>query len=621
MLNWQDNRKTSIGCFSLWLLLITYMAIHISKTQVTPYGAGNIREFVEDRWLVFVSMFLNVGIMAAIAKRINSTRRERENALNDASQQLQENYRIKEAFNLQLQEEVDLQTEQLKNQNQLLLSQAEALRNADAEKSRLFAGISHELRTPITLIQGPLELMKTQAQLKGSDKNNLDMALRNTKHLHNFAEEILDLSTTNKGGLRIQQKSIDVSLWLKELVSEFSFSAKEKNIQLDLHCQSHVTSNIDPKQFRKAISILLHNALKFTPKNGSIRVSLAVINDKLVFEFVDSGPGLSQQDKKLCFDLFYQSPAHSQIEGTGIGLNLAKEITARHEGEIIADNNRQGGATFTIKLPHNSNKQVISINRYHDVNTWQPEPSSLQTQAPYVLYVEDNKDMRDYINHSLKKNFIVCSVSNGEEALESINNRIPDLVLTDWMMPKMDGISLLNRIRDDEVTATLPVIILSGASSIEKKRLGYASLADDYLVKPVDTEELILKIFAAIRYHQKMSSVCPPSISPVIIHKDKATNDPYIAAIESIIEKNLSDTFFDSEILASTMNTTLKTLSRKLDKITGLTPGLFIREYRLTKALEFQKQEKFSTKKELAFAVGFKSSAYFNKLLKQFSEL
>ncbi|CAA0104974.1 Sensor histidine kinase TodS [BD1-7 clade bacterium] len=628
VLYWQDNRRIAATCLLLWLALVVYMVFNIHKMQIALYGPGNIRAFLESRWLVFFSMFLNIGIMAMIARLIRYTRNERESALNNANKQLQENYRIKEAFSQKLQEEVDEQTEQLQAKNELLHSQAEALRNNDIQKTRLFAGISHELRTPITLIQGPLEQLTLSDSLAEHEKNNVDMALRNTRRLHGFVEDILDLTKINYGELRVQVREINISDWLKELVEEFGFSAKEKNIYLELYCPPRLVTHIDSKQFRKVVSILLHNALKFTPNNGHIDVSLEIRRNELILNVSDSGPGLSNNDIENCFDLFYQSPSHQHIEGTGIGLNLAKEITKLHTGSITATNNSHGGAMFTIKLPYQAEKHIIS-GKPIQASTTKPGHVKLNSEdlseKPHVLFVEDNLDMQNYISDRLKAQFTVKCVNNGEEALTSIKDKIPDLVLSDWMMPKMDGITLLNHVRDNPETATLPVIILSGASDIEKKRLGYASLVDDYLVKPVDIEELILKITSAIRYHQQLfignfsAYTQPIETDNSTQEKEVSEKDDYIERIEYIINENLSDPLFDSEALASAMNMTLKTLSRKLVKNTELTPGLYIRHYRLKKALELKDAGVHTTQKELAFAVGFKSPGYFNKLLKQFA--
>ncbi len=527
---------------------------------------------------------------------------------------------------LALQEMVQLRTAELEVRNEeldlqriRLSEQAATLREMDRFKSDLFANISHEFRTPLTLIKGPLDQLKKfpESQLTPA---HLGMMDRNANRLLRLVNQILDLSKIDAKNLPLNLSEGNVLKSIRVAASTFSSHAADRNVdyQIDIPA-GQLWAAFDRDKLEKIIYNLLSNAFKFTSDAGTIKFYVAHINDTLHLEISDTGVGISGTNLHKVFDRFYQvdtSDSHPG-EGSGVGLALVKELVHLMHGTIHVDSVLGKGSTFFVEIP------LEPIVRLQDVETLErtglvlksAEANSsaskkVSNQLPTILLVEDNPDMRTFIREHLIFGYKILEASNGPMGLKIAFDRMPDLIITDLMMPKMDGLELCETIKSDVRTSHMPVIILTAKAGLDNKLEGLETGADVYLTKPFHPEELLIQakrlIQDRVRLRASFSQI--QNLDPKDLNLAKL-DQQFIEKVLVILEEKFSDADFDVPHLHLLLAMSRTQLHRKMKALTGMAPGHFIRQFRLKRATQILLQGE--TVAQTAYSVGFNNLSYF----------
>jgi signal transduction histidine kinase/ligand-binding sensor domain-containing protein/DNA-binding response OmpR family regulator len=564
---------------------------------------------------------------------------ERNLELEKARQNIQQSKELIEAKNLQLES----QTVQLKEQS-------EKLKEMDKVKSRFFANISHEFRTPLTLIMGPLEQMLYDSS-DSKQKKKLNLMLRNSQRLLGLINQLLELSKFESGKVKLQASLQNVIPFLKGIVANFESLADQRELDLTFRAEAEdIMLYIDAEKLENMMGNLLINALKFTPPGGKITVAAKPITEKdeafpagfLRISVCDTGPGIPREQLVHIFDRFYQSDStyEHREKGSGIGLALVKELVQVHHGKIDVYSREEKGTEFIIALPmgdeHLAPGEIVKQDITAEVKgipaavdiqaeefdeteaeAVEEDIESLQAGKEIILVVEDSADMRDYIKGALESLYNVVEAADGEEGIEKAQEIIPDLIISDIMMPVKDGYELCRTLREDIKTSHIPVVLLTAKASEESIVQGLETGADDYITKPFSTQILLARIKNLIDLRRQLHSninremtLQPAEISVSTIDRE------FMKELQDVINKNLSDEEFNVEQLAKKLYMDRSTLYRKVLGLTGEAPTDFIRSCRLKRGVELLKSN-FGTVLEVALEVGFSSANYFTKCFKK----
>lgn len=482
-------------------------------------------------------------------------------------------------------------------------------KKVDEAKNRFFANVAHEIRTPLSMIQGPVKVL----QEKISDPallHQLDIAERNTTRLNDLITQMLDLSKIDAAAYRLNERVGKLDDFIKELADQYKAQAAAKNINFawtgDLY-----TGNLifDQDALDKIIGNLLSNAIKYTPAGGNAGMDVTTRQQPggtlmLQVAVWDTGTGISKDDQAKIFDRFYRAEAHNQIgiKGIGIGLSLVKDLVVLMGGSIAVDSEAGRGAVFTVDLPLRAAITTAAAVAADAVNYT-------------VLLVEDDKDILDFNKTLLTgKGYTVLTGSNGEEAMTVLKDALPDIVVTDLMMPEKDGITLLKEMRANTATDHIPVIILSAKSAAPVRMEGVNEGAQAYLAKPFLPAELAGLIHNQLQLLQKQKERYQHQATQKDQNLEErfAGSDPFTRKCFATIQEHLDDATLSVEMLADLMNINRSHFQRKIKTLTGYSPSELIRTIRLEKALELLlKREGNIT--EIAYATGFTAQSYFTK--------
>ena len=522
----------------------------------------------------------------------------------------------------------------LKQEYDMSKFEAKKLHEIDELKSHFFANISHEFRTPLTLILGPVkEFISKENDSK--KKEELSVVYRNADRLNELVNQLLDLSKLEAGKMSLQTSALDMIPLLKGLVLSFASLAERKKIQLNFNSQlSKLEVYLDQDKFEKIINNLLSNAFKFTPENGVIEINVGTFAESVEIKIADTGIGISENRLENIFDRFYQvDGSHTrEQEGTGIGLALTKELVELHKGKITVESEEEKGTTFTVILPlgkahlksdeiseemEESEKITSAVDNL--ILESQPQEEKLdiklytETEKPLILIVEDNTDVRNYIKGYLNKEYRLLEAKDGEEGLEKSFEHIPDLIVSDVMMPKMDGFLLCEKLKTDDRTSHIPLILLTAKASGQDKIEGLETGADDYIMKPFDAKELQIRVKNLIKQRKKIiehfrKQELFDTSNLQITSRDKK----FISKAIEIINNHISNENFDVNNFAKEIGLSRVQLHRKLTALTGQTSSDLIRIIKLTKAAKLI-QSNFGNISEIALEVGFSNPANFAK--------
>ncbi|MEZ4953744.1 MAG: two-component regulator propeller domain-containing protein [Saprospiraceae bacterium] len=566
----------------------------------------------------------------------------------------------------------ELKEQQLQHQLELEQVEAEKLKEVDQLKSRFFTNISHEFRTPLTLILGQVESAKERIN-DMAVQSKLEMAFRNGKRLLQLINQLLDLSKLESGNMQLHTEQKDLLPFLKNLYYSFGSLAEQQKISLDFQCdRPSLPLFFDEIKLEKVFFNLLSNAIKFTPEGGKITLlveradgrtsppsppqggtTVSANHKVLPFSrgispleggwgvnpfFVkitvrDTGIGIPADRLPFVFGRFYQvdSSRTKEQEGTGIGLALVKEFVELHHGQVSVESQIGVGTAFTVFLPFGEEsgnakveqvKEDVLLDREKDFADIEPIKTTTKNghspKTAQLLIVEDNDDVRHYLRGNLEEaGYQVMEAINGEEGLSIAQEHLPDLILTDVMMPRMDGYEFSRRIRSDERTSHIPLIILTAKAEEKDKIEGLEIGVDDYLTKPFSSRELLTRVANLIRLRRQLRErfstatvIRPTEVSPVSV------DQKFLEKVLKTIEARLGDEQFAVEPLSEAVNMSVTHLNRKLNALIGQSAGNLIRSMRLQRAAELLTQNS-GTVKEIAFEVGFNTPENFSRSFKK----
>jgi signal transduction histidine kinase/DNA-binding response OmpR family regulator/ligand-binding sensor domain-containing protein len=513
-------------------------------------------------------------------------------------------------------------------------NQASQLRSLDEAKSRFFANVSHEFRTPLSLIMGPLEDLRDgrSGALNDTARRKLGTILANSQRLSQLVEQLLDVARLESGTLTLRAEVRDVVPQLRRIAESFASLAERRGISFRVAVPAGgLRVRHDPDQLEKIVGNLSGNALKFTPPGGLVELRAAREGDWAVIEVEDTGPGIAAEHQERIFERFYQADDSSRRahEGTGIGLALAKELVELHGGTLAVRSAEGEGSTFTVRLPLATGEATV-----RNQETVAPDdpvvsaPAMLEAAATAatagsrddvttVLVAEDNEELLEYLAEHLRDQYRVITAANGARALALARERVPDLVVSDVMMPELDGQSLCEAIKADPEIDFIPVILLTAKASRESRLAGLEGGADDYLAKPVDMRELLVRaanlITSRRRLRERFQSERralptlppPPSAAPL-----DAGSDAFIRKLYAAMAEHVGDEAFSVDSLAAAVDMSRSTLYRRLEALTGKSPMEVLWDYRLQQAAQWLRETDANVS-EIAYGVGFKSVPHF----------
>lgn len=511
------------------------------------------------------------------------------------------------------------------------LEHAETLRlqELDAVKTKLYTNITHEFRTPLTVILGMARQVLENP--KEHFRYGLDMITRNSENLLDLVNQMLDLGKLESGKLSLHLRQGDVVNFLKYLVESFHSLAESKNIRIHfLDDIEMLTMDFDAERLQQIVSNLLSNAVKFTPEGGHIYVSVGSVDQLLVIKVKDTGMGISEEHLPYIFDRFYQADdTHTRHqEGTGIGLALVKELVKLMDGNIAVKSTPGKGTEFLVTLPVRRVAGLTPVivdeqRRESNETPIQMHSSAAFVEKPLVLIAEDNADVVAYIASCLAADYRIAVAKNGRECEEAAFNIIPDLIITDVMMPLKDGFEVCETLKNDERTSHIPVIMLTAKADMESKLEGLEKGADAYLMKPFHKEELLLRIKKLLELRQKLQQhyLSLAGLAKVAVAEKEMPpvsnfENAFVTRAKEIVEAHLDDFDFDVEKFCRALMMSHAQVHRKLSALTGLSANRFIRSVRLSKAKTLLKTPEI-TITAVAFDTGFNDPSYFGKVFKQ----
>ncbi len=571
---------------------------------------------------------------------------------------------------------------ELARKNALLEAQAAQLQALDIAKTRFFANVSHELRTPLTLTIGPLEDLQARGGRDSQEERWIDIALRNSRRLLRLVNQILDVAKLEAGQMQLQPRPLDLSTYVRGLVSAFGSVAERKRIALSLETPPSLKGLFDADAIEKILTNLLSNAVKFTPDGGAVRVlveqSTKGETPAVSMRVIDTGPGIPKAQLEHVFERFYQvdeSDARLQA-GTGIGLALVKELVELHGGAITAESDPRG-TMFTVLIPFGEVAQAASLSPSGTLITGAtkiPLRPTLdtpvgsrggdlldQSDVPAMLVVDDSDDLRAYIRDHFRKEFRVVEARDGAEGIEAARRELPDVVVSDVMMPGTDGFTLVRTLRESPETDYLAIVLLTAQAEDEKKLTGLQSGADEYLVKPFDMRELDVRVRNLIAARRRLRdrfvvegvrmgevgvNAAPAAVEAGTsdgnggelegphagsdAESDAGHTEPdapsraplspsdqqFRDRVHRVIMEAMSNPEFGVAELADAVAQDRSHLFRRVKQVFGTSPSNLLRQCRLDAGARLLLEER-GTVADVAYAVGFNSVSYFCQCFQQ----
>jgi signal transduction histidine kinase/DNA-binding NarL/FixJ family response regulator/streptogramin lyase len=526
-----------------------------------------------------------------------------------------------------------IRQEFLRQEMSLKEKEALQLKELDEMKTRFFANVTHEFRTPLTLIMGPARQLMTSHPDDQQQTRLAGIIEKNGEQLLGLINQLMDLSKLEATTLRPTERPGRITSTIGGVVASFDNEAKEKNIQLTLQLPGEGPLDFwySQESLERIVYNLLSNAFKFTPPGGTIGIQLTTGDDGVELQIKDTGVGIAADQVPFIFNRFYQAGPQAG-QGTGIGLAFVKELVDVQEGKIEVVSRTAGasrhssGTIFTVFLPYRPagpGESPLTDGTLTDEND----------HRPLVLLVEDNEDLAAYIKDSLNVDYRVECAENGSIGLHSALNSMPDLIISDVLMPVMDGFELCQRLKSDLRTSHIPLILLTAKSTQEDRIEGLSLGANDYLTKPFHPTELLLRIHNLLEQQQRMRDRVREELGRPAPAKPPATTlqaevqadqpaiieDPFLIRIYQVVEDHLDDSLFGVDEFVRVLDMSRTSLHRKIKALTNLSTTELVRNYRLKKATQFLRQGHTST--ETAYLCGFSSPAYFTKCFRELYQL
>ena len=532
-----------------------------------------------------------------------------------------------------LEQLVAQRTHELEVQNHSLEVMAHHVEDMAEEKIRFFTHLTHEFRTPVTLIHGPIQ----QALALTSDKEvkeQLHIAERNVQDLLSLVNELMDFRKLDTEKVKLNIRPFDLISMIDDLLLPFISFVKHRHITLQAcyHLKG-LSVNADPTYLHRVLTNLLANAVKFTPDGGNIRLYAARLVDnkgkvQLYLSVSDTGCGIPEKDLPQIFDSFFQAqnkvtyPVFGQT-GTGIGLNVCKRIVALHGGVISAKNNRAGGTSFRVLLPMKEmpTEELSAVNGMSEEdNSVVTEDNSLQKAT--LLVVDDNHDMRRYIRSLLKNEYKLLEAENGVEAMKIIEKHQVDLIVSDLLMPEMDGLELSKRVKENLATSHIPFLILTAVHSEENEKKCYSIGVDEYLCKPFDADIFKYRIrnILTLRrgYQERLSQPAVLSDISELGLIEESRDKIFMDRAMELMKLHYAEAEYGLDAFVRDMGYSKTLVNQKMQSLAGMPIGQFMKNFRLDMGRQLLEQGKGDANvSEVAYAVGFNDPKYFTKCFKQ----
>ena len=494
-------------------------------------------------------------------------------------------------------------------------------------KSNLFSNLTHEFRTPLTLMKAPLELIKEEENVLVI-KDKIQYLQNNTDHLLKLVNQLLDINKIEAGKMPINYKVGSIMPVVGHVIHMFTEDAVQKNILFSYNIPStDVIGSFDEDKLEKILYNLLSNALKFTPTGGKIHLQVQVHNQQIVIKVMDTGPGISEDNKDLIFEKYYRINQSGKITGSGIGLSFVKELVDLLEGNIEVSSKIEKGSVFQVRLPYKLNgkkneaealipiimdAKIVPLNgeiitKIHDAK-----------KKATLLIVEDNYEIKKLVSEIFSTNYKIIQADNGQEGLRKANEFMPDLIISDVMMPLMDGNEMCKALKENSLTNHIPILLLTAKDGLKNKLTGLNHGADSYISKPFSVEELKIRVNNLIALRQKMREHY--SKNPLFSTSSEnliSADEVFIKLTTDTVIKNLGNEKFSVEDLADLLMMSRFTLIRKFKAVLNVTPNDFIQRIRLETAKSLL-ASKVASISEIAYRVGFASVTYFSSSFKKY---
>ncbi len=518
--------------------------------------------------------------------------------------------------------------------NQLALSKLERQQeNKLADfKERLFTNISHEFRTPLTLILGPLDDLLQRKKFEAPVEKSIRLIQKQSKRMLRMVNQLLDFQKAEAGSLKLSLQPGEIVSFCHDIYILFNDEASRRNIDYKFYSQEkYLSFTFDHNKLEIIVFNILSNAFKFTPNGGRIEFNVKKNADQnCEISIQDTGRGIPLNEIDRIFDRFYRGRAEdaTTISGTGIGLSFVKELTELHGGTIVAKSDGDHGSLFTVILPpstaaesllnvsaeplnyaNQNNETILNSDTMPEEN----DQMSTEQELPIILVVEDESDMLQYVYEILSPSFKVVTATNGREGIEKAFETIPDLIVSDVMMPEVDGIELCRKLKSDKDTSHIPIILLTALSDMAHHVQGIREGADVYLPKPFNSQLLLVHIHNLINSRNTLKEFYAKRIFLGTGNFEiKTFEEEFLVKLMKVVEENISNSNFNNDDLANLMFMSRSTFYRKLKAVTGMSGNEFIRTARLNYAAKLLESGNYSVT-EAAFEAGFNDIKYFRK--------
>ena len=603
------------------------------RITIVPY-------FYKTVWFILlIIIFVLVSVWQFYQWRIRTLKRQKEylhRTVEERTHELEQQKHL-----------LENQTEELSRQNQMLIRQNEKITRQKTQLIRMsrkvqeltldkisfFTNITHEFRTPITLIIGPIE-RALKLSYNPQVIEQLHFVERNSKYLLSLVNQLMDFRKVESGKLEIVKTRGNFLKFIDSLITPFEVFAGERNIVLKRYYRMETPEILyDEEAMRKVVTNLLSNAIKFTPNGGTVSLYISSLSsgeggkESLYICIGDTGPGIPEEDLNRIFNRFYQSrnqvkyPVYGQA-GTGIGLYLCKRIVQMHGGEIKVRNKRLSGCSFRLLLPlqreeEKDDKLIIIDSDDSSIHAASPSETPKKKEALTILVVEDNVDMRGYIRSILREQYNVLEAANGEEALHILNSNPVDFIVSDLMMPVMDGIELSRRVKETFTISHIPFLMLTARTSQEARLESYRMGVDEYLLKPFDETLLLTRIQNILENRKRYQRKFTLDMDVDVLNMEEESGDKkFLNQVMEVIKENYKNSYFEVSDFSEAVGVSKSLLNKKLQSLIGQSAGQFIRNYRLNIARELilkNRETKNMNIAEIAYEVGFNDPKYFTR--------
>lgn len=529
--------------------------------------------------------------------------------------------------------------ELLARQTKELERQREEVKAATSAKLSFFTSVSHDFRTPLTLISDPIRILKKSGNISEAERSILNIAHKNVHILLRLINQILDIRKFDSGKLKLNVVNANLRDCITDWTNSFQQVAQSRHIHLSLDCgEGNWNVAFDPEKMERIVFNLLSNAIKFTPENGKIHVRLSQEASSFVLQVTDSGTGIKKEDVQKIFDTYYQTDSSQKQNSSGIGLSLVKVFVELHGGTISVDSEYGKGSEFTCRFPLRQidNEAPVEKSQLISTETINEELAPSDTQKideiinettmengkPILLIIDDNSDMRTYIHTILQPDYNIIEAANGKQGVALANKYLPDIVICDMKMPVMDGLECCHILKSEMRTSHIPVLMLTACSFDEQRVASYENGADGFIGKPFDSQVLCSRIHSLLDNRKRIKDFLSES-QPTETETDnaKAVSDidkDFILQFKQIVQEQIADNNLSVETIGGQMGLSRVQLYRKVKSLTNYSPVELIRIIRLKKAQMLLSTEKKLTVAEVSYRVGFSSPSYFTKCYKEY---